>query len=125
MNRIYLLSTGYIPVQMEKWKKVIVVQRIVGLSEARRLLENGFISAVGHQSTAEIISAVLGIYVPYNRQSVYLEPSDEAVCFILKTRPPEGRVLSIEEIEQIGYYFIHARVLSGELMNKLTAQGIA
>jgi hypothetical protein len=121
---MYMLSTGYIPVQLEKWKKVVVVQRIVSPSEARQLLANGFVSAVGHQSTAEIISAVLGIYVPYNRVNIYLEPSDEAICFILKARPPEGRVLSIEEIEQIGYYFVHVKVLSGELVHELAAQGI-
>jgi hypothetical protein len=124
MGRMYLLSTGYVPVLMEKWKKVVVVQRIVSPSEARQLLANGFISAVGHQSTAEIMSLVLGIPVPYNRVQVFLEPRDQAICFILRTRPPEGRVLSKEEIEQIGYYFIHARVLSSELVHELAAQGI-
>jgi hypothetical protein len=80
---------------------------------------------VGHQSTAEIMSQVLGIPVPYNRVQVFLEPGDQAICFILKARPPEGRVLSREEIEQIGYYFVYAKVLSSELMYELTAQGIA
>jgi len=124
MGKMYLLSTGYIPVLLEKWKKIVVVQRIVSPSEAKGLLSNGFISAVGHQSTAEIMSAVLGILVPYSRVQVFLEPGDEAVCFILKARPPEGRVLSKEELESIGYYFIHAKVLEQELVHELAAQGI-
>jgi hypothetical protein len=97
---------------------------VVSIEEARQLLAHGFISAVGHQSTAEIMSQVLGIPVPYNRAQVYLEPGDEAVCFILKARPPEGRVLTVQELESIGYYFIHAKVLEHELVHELAAQGI-
>ena len=125
MGKKYLLSTGFVPVDLEKWKKVVVVQRIVSTQEAKQLLSNGFVSAVGHQSTAEIMSMLLGIPVPYNRVQVYLEPGDEAVCFVLRTRPPEGRVLSKEELWSIGYYFIHAKVLSSELIHELAAQGIA
>jgi hypothetical protein len=124
-GRLYLLSTGYIPVDLEKWKKVVIVQRIISVQEAKQLLASRFISAVGHQSTAEIMSTVLGIPVPYNRAQVFLEPGDEAVCFILKARPPEGRVLTVQELESIGYYFIHAKVLEHELVHELAAQGIA
>jgi len=124
MGRMYLLSTGYVPVLMEKWKKVLVVQRLISVDEAKQLLAKGFISAVGHQSTAEIMSAVLGIPVLYNRAQVFLEPGDEAVCFILRARPPEGRVLSKEELQQLGFYFIHAKVLEHELVHELAAQGL-
>jgi hypothetical protein len=119
-----LLSTGYIPVQLEKHRVIVVVQRLISVKEARQLLANGFVSAVGHQSTAEVMSQILGIPIQYNRQSVFLEPGDEAICFILKQRPPEGKVLSAEELESIGFYFIHARVLSNELVHELVAQGL-
>jgi hypothetical protein len=119
-----LLSTGYIPVQLEKHRVIVVVQRLISVKEARQLLANGFVSAVGHQSTAEIMSQVLGIPVQYSRQSVFLEPGDEAICFILKQRPPEGKVLSAEELESIGYYFVHTKVLSSELVHELVAQGL-
>jgi len=125
MGKVYLLSTGYVPVQMDRHGKIVLVQRIVSTQEAKQLLSNGFISAVGHQSTAEIMSVVLGIPVPYNRVQVYLEPGDEAVCFVLRTRLPEGRVLSKEELQQLGFYFVHAKVLSSELVHELAAQGIA
>jgi hypothetical protein len=124
MGKIYLLSTGYIPVRLEEHKKVVMVQRRVSAQEAKQLLSNGFTSAVGHQSTAEIMSAVLGMPVPYNRAQVYLEPGDEAVCFVLRSRPPEGRVLSREEVESVGYHIVYVRVLSSELVHELAAQGI-
>jgi len=123
-GRLYLLSTGYVPVDLEKWKKVVLVQRIVSVQEARQLLANNFISAVGHQSTADIMSQILGVPITYNRVQVFLEPGDEAVCFILKARPPEGRVLSKEELQQLGFYFMYTKVLSSELVHELTAQGI-
>ena len=121
---MYLLSTGYVPVLLEKHGKIVIAQRLISAEEARQLLANNFISAVGHQSTAEIMSAVLGIPVLYNRAQVFLEPGDEAVCFILKARPPEGRVLSTKELESIGYYFVHAKVLEHELVHELAAQGL-
>jgi hypothetical protein len=124
MGKVYLLSTGYVPVQLEKHRKIVVVQRLISIEEAKRLLAKGFISAVGHQSTAEIMSTVLGIPIQYSRQSVFLEPGDEAICFILKQRPPEGKVLSAEELQQLGFYFVYAKVLSSELVHELVAQGI-
>jgi hypothetical protein len=124
VGKLYLLSTGYIPVQLEKCRKVVMVQRVVSIEEARQLLAHGFISAVGHQSTAEIMSQVLGISVPYNRAQVFLEPGDEAVCFILKARPPEGRVLTAEELQQLGFYFVHAKVLESRAIHELAAQGL-
>jgi len=123
-GKLYLLSTGYIPVDLEKVKKVVIAERVVSIQEAKQLLANGFISAVGHASTSEIMSQILGIPIQHNRQSVYLEPGDEAICFVLKQRPPEGKVLSEDELKQIGFYFIHARVLSSELVHELAAQGI-
>ena len=113
-GKLYLLSTGYIPVQLEQWKKVVIVQRLIGIEEVKQLLANGFVSVVGHQSTAEIMSQILGITVVYNRQTIFLEPGDQAICFVLKTRPPEGRVLTAEELQQLGFYFIHAKVLSAQ-----------
>jgi hypothetical protein len=123
-GKLYLLSTGYVPADLEKYRKIVLIQRLISIQEAKQLLANGFISAIGHQSTADIMSKVLGITVPYNRIQVFLQPGDEALCFILKARPPEGRVLSKEEIERIGYYFIHVKVLEHELVHELAAQGI-
>lgn len=77
----------------------------INLDEARHMVAAGFESAVGHQSTAEILTALLGVTVPVNRIEYRQGAGDIALCFKLKGRPPEGKILSREEIEQIGYGF--------------------
>ncbi len=67
--------------------------------------ENDIQSAIGHQSTADILSGLLGIEVKVNRIE-YLQTIGEIVLvFKLKSRPPEGKILTSEEIEEIGYDF--------------------
>jgi len=91
--------------------KARVEVRKIGVEEAKRLLEGReFISAVGHESTAEVISKVLGMKIPVNRIRITLNEGDEAVVFQLHGRPPEGKILSAEEIEQVGFSFYHVKV---------------
>lgn len=60
-------------------------------------------SAVGHESTAEIMSELLGYQILMNRIKVEPKPGDRLLCFKLKGRAPEGKILNKEEIKQIGY----------------------
>lgn len=62
-------------------------------------------SAIGHQSTADILTELLDMPIPMNRILFQQEPGQKAICFKLKGRPEEGKILSREEIEQIGYEF--------------------
>lgn len=63
-------------------------------------------SAIGHSATAAILTDLLGgPQVPVNRIEYRQMPGELALCFKLKGRPPEGAVLSIEQIEEIGYEF--------------------
>ena len=62
-------------------------------------------SAIGHQSTAEIMTTLLGVEIAVNRQMFSQEVGQRALVFKLNGRPQEGRVLSAEEIEEIGYKF--------------------
>ncbi len=79
----------------------------IDTSEVRAMLkENNFISAVGHESTANLLTFLLGIDIPVNRAQIKMEPGDKAVIFRLKSRLAEGQVItSIEEMEAIGYEF--------------------
>ncbi len=62
-------------------------------------------SAIGHTSTAQIMSTLLGIEIPVNRQQFVQKPGQIALVFKLKGRPEEGKILTVEEIEAIGYEF--------------------
>lgn len=79
----------------------------VTLDEARDLVRRpeGILSAVGHESTAQILTALLGVEVPVNRIFFQQQAGQEALVFKLKGRAPEGVILTAEEIEAIGYSF--------------------
>ena len=62
-------------------------------------------SAIGHQATAELLSSLLAINVAVNRIEYLQAVGDVALVFKLKVRPPEGKVLSREEVEKMGYEF--------------------
>nr|DAP82552.1 MAG TPA: hypothetical protein [Caudoviricetes sp.] len=78
----------------------------ITLEEARNLVtENEILSAVGHQSTADILTTLLGTEVPMNRIQFAQETGQKALVFKLNGRPEEGKILTAEEIEAIGYKF--------------------
>jgi hypothetical protein len=76
----------------------------IDLESAKRLVKKqGFISAVGHEATAEILTEILEVDVPMNRIQFYQEVGQKAIVFKLNIRPAEGCILNREEIEKIGY----------------------
>ena len=75
------------------------------LEQAKALIADGFVSAIGHKSTAELLTTLLGVSVSMNRVEYRQEPGQSALVFKLKGRPEEGKILTIEEIESIGYEF--------------------
>lgn len=78
----------------------------IDVENAKKLLcENGFISAIGHRATAEAISDAFNMDIPMNRMNFEQEVGQKAIVFKLNKRPPEGCILSRDEIEEIGYSF--------------------
>lgn len=78
----------------------------ISLKQAKVIAsENEVLSAVGHQSTADILTSLLEIDVPMNRINYKQQAGDTALVFKLNGRPEEGKILSIDEIEAIGYSF--------------------
>lgn len=76
------------------------------LDEAQKLVrENEVQSAIGHQSTAEILTKLLGIEIEVNRKEYLQQTGESALIFKLRSRPPEGRILNCAEIEESGYDF--------------------
>ena len=77
----------------------------ISLSDAKELIKEGFTSAIGHESTAEIITTLLETEVKMNRIQFAQEVGQVALIFKLLSRHEEGKILNIQEIEKIGYKF--------------------
>lgn len=78
----------------------------ITLQEAKEILEGQEVdSAIGHKSTADILSALLEREIEVNRQTVIQEAGETVLVFKLNGRPEEGKILTVEEIEEIGYSF--------------------
>lgn len=80
----------------------------IKLEEAKELINHNtdnLDSAIGHQSTAEIMTTLLGVDVPVNRQLFSQEVGQQALVFKLNGRPQEGKILTATEIEEMGYKF--------------------
>jgi len=84
--------------------------RTATLEEVKNLLRKGFESAVGHESTAQLLTKLTGISIPMRRVSIMARPGDVIVHFALRTRLPEGRVLSEEELQQLQFDFVISEV---------------
>lgn len=62
--------------------------------EAVKLLqEEGFVSAVGHEATAQFLSQLFNVDIPVNRVSVKMVGGDRAIVCRLRKRLEEGQVL--------------------------------
>ena len=70
----------------------------ITLEEAKSLLQQGFVSAVGHESTAKVLSSLLGTHVPFNRAQIAIKEGDVIVSFQFMVRLPEGKVLGDDEV---------------------------
>ncbi len=60
-------------------------------------------SAIGHAGAAALLSQLLGVPVPVDRVAIAMQPGDEALVLRMLERLPEGRVLSIEDMERVRF----------------------
>ena len=100
MRMVYLVN-GISPSMFPTPCSLIIKK--IDLNTAVQVLKNGFQSAIGHQSTAEVLSKLLNINVPTNRVAIKADYGDMLIVFTLNARLPEGKVLDVSEIEKIGY----------------------
>lgn len=64
------------------------------------------VSAIGHEATANALSALTGVSVPMNRIQVSQEPGQEMIAVQLDRRLPEGVILNEEALRNIGFSFM-------------------
>jgi len=84
--------------------KALVSVEQISLEEAKTVLANGFVSAIGHQDTANVLSNLLGIDVPMNRVNVVLDNDTTLIVAQYKgPRLPEGST-TLPEGAKIEFY---------------------
>ena len=86
----------------------------ISLEQAKAELDRGFLSAIGHQSTADLLTTLLGVGVSMNRVTLgdeHFKVGQKAVILKPLKRPPEGAILTREQIEELGYEFKLLEVL--------------
>ena len=77
----------------------------IDLETAKTLAHDGFYSIIGHQSTADLLSAKLDVEIKLNRENYKKEKNDAIIVCLPSKRLEEGKVLSLEELEQIDIKF--------------------
>jgi len=98
MNNLYLLNSPILP-EFGRYE----FTGPITVATARLIVADGYISAIGHEGAALLLSQVLGQPVAFNRQQITLLPGDKALVLRLRQRLPEGRILSFDEISSTAY----------------------
>lgn len=62
-----------------------------------------YVSAIGHQATADALTEILGCVVPVNRIAFEQQPGQEALVLKLRGRIPEGAILDRAALDEIGF----------------------
>jgi hypothetical protein len=105
---LYLLNTTVIPCGADGiWQSSTLPLESAKLNiRDNRGVTTEWTSAIGHESTAAVMSELLKVKVPVNRIQVQPAPGDKLLCFKLKGRAPEGVVLDKRQIEEMGYEWV-------------------
>ena len=89
--------------------------RKVTEDEVRQILQrhsNQFMSAIGHQATADAFNSLFSVGVEVNRIPATMAEGDEAIALKIVGRLPEGQILTTKELNKIGFEFYHIRRLA-------------
>ncbi len=65
---------------------------------AKSIIQDGFISGIGHAVSAEFLSQYLKITIPTNRINIEMKAGDRALILRLLNRLPEGKILNELEL---------------------------
>jgi len=101
MAKIYLANAFSLNMIHHYNECTLRVKRINIEQAKETLLSNEFITAVGHQATAEFLSQLLDTEIPVNRIQITLQSEDKLIVVQLLIRLEEGKILSKEELQQL------------------------
>lgn len=105
---LYIMNTSIVTLEPTLNRAVISVKRI-STEEAKFIVSaaSNVVSAVGHEATAQLMSELLGRQIATNRVAVAFKAGDAALCFKLKRRIEEGRVLNLAELKAEEYEWLY------------------
>jgi len=75
----------------------------IRLHEVKNLLQGDFISTIGHEGIARIMTRLIGINIPTNHVQIKMNKGDKAIVFRLILRLPEGEILSWDDLKELPY----------------------
>ena len=111
MSNIYLLDTLIVPINFNIYRYSYIKVERISIEKAKQILQNNeFISAISHEATAKLLSKLLGIKIPVNRNTVFFELGDIGIHFFLKERLPEGKFLTQKELKELDYWLVKSWV---------------
>lgn len=97
---IALLNTSILPAGQDR----VAVATAISRNVARGLVASlGTQSHIGHSATADVATALLGVPVAMDRTPWQPETAPVALVVQLRGRPPEGAILSVQQMEEIGH----------------------
>jgi transcription antitermination factor NusA-like protein len=113
ISMLYVFNSQIIPLNWQLADSYTVKIKRIDVNQARQLVnQNQFISAIGHESTAKLLSMLLGIDIPINRIQVEMVSGDIGLHFVLKKRLQEGQIIKdIQELQEIGFDLVMSEVL--------------
>lgn len=100
-EKVFLLNT-FSPSMIEEGQALI---KLVDEDWFTEQLRKGFISAVSHKNTAEILSKRLDVPVEFNRENIQLRPYDIALIAVPQVRFDFAREYSSAEIQSAKFKF--------------------
>ena len=111
---VYIFNSLILPISSQYRKGTVTVERIT-TDEAKQIVQStDFVSVVGHEATAQLLTQLLGINIPANRIAVQMQKGDVGIHFVLKQRLPEGKVLSYDELKALQYELVKSTVVDTE-----------
>ncbi len=101
-GKIYLanaFSISMVEQLLQRKPVTLRLERISAETVKLFLINQSFISTIGHVATANALSKILGINVPANRTTITMSEGDLLIVFQLSMgRLPPGKELTEEEI---------------------------
>lgn len=98
---LYLFNTTIMP------NEGVYVNKKVSLDKALEIFKcyPKFTSAIGHQGSADAFNSLGFEGVEVNRIQATMKTGDQAIALKVTGRLPEGSILSLEELQKIGFEF--------------------